>query len=209
MTLTPEDIVNKRFTSTRLREGYDQDEVDDYLDEIVVEFRRIVSENEELKQRLLASESRIAELQRSSGSAIAHQLNEHISQTGKLNGLPFPNQSLDTSSVEPSNSSNLLQLARRLHEEHVQEGVEKRDALIAEGHAAAAKIVAEAESEQKVRISQLQQEQAMLEHRIDELRIFERDYRVKLRNYIESHLQELDGGDSAPPAGTRAGSRRR
>ncbi|MBK0296215.1 phosphotransferase, partial [Bacillus sp. S34] len=30
-------------------------------------------------------------------------------------------------------TTNLLTLARRLHEEHVREGVEKRDALIAEG----------------------------------------------------------------------------
>src|SRR6218665_912853 len=35
-------------------------------------------------------------------------------------------------------SPNLLQLARRLHEEHVREGINKRDALIAEGKATAA-----------------------------------------------------------------------
>ena len=41
MALTPEDIVNKRFQSTKFREGYDQDEVDDFLDEVVVEMRRV------------------------------------------------------------------------------------------------------------------------------------------------------------------------
>ena len=65
MPLTPEDVVNKRFQPTKFREGYDQDEVDDFLDEIVVELRRLGQENEDLRQRLLASESRIAELQRS------------------------------------------------------------------------------------------------------------------------------------------------
>ena len=64
MPLTPEDVVNKRFQPTKFREGYDQDEVDDFLDEIVVEFRRINQENEDLRQRLLASEARLAELQR-------------------------------------------------------------------------------------------------------------------------------------------------
>ena len=34
MPLTPEDVVNKRFQPTKFREGYDQDEVDDFLDEI-------------------------------------------------------------------------------------------------------------------------------------------------------------------------------
>ena len=41
MALTPEDVVNKRFQSTKFREGYDQDEVDDFLDEVVVELRRL------------------------------------------------------------------------------------------------------------------------------------------------------------------------
>src|ERR1700760_2383121 len=69
MALTPEDVVNKRFQPTKFREGYDQDEVDDFLDEVVVELRRLNQENDELKQRLVASESRIAELHRSGAQA--------------------------------------------------------------------------------------------------------------------------------------------
>ena len=34
MPLTPEDVSNKRFTSTRFRPGYDEDEVDAFLDEV-------------------------------------------------------------------------------------------------------------------------------------------------------------------------------
>src|SRR4051795_4606254 len=69
MALTPEDVVNKRFQPTKFREGYDQDEVDDFLDEVVVELRRLNQENEELRQRLVASDSRIAELQRNAVQA--------------------------------------------------------------------------------------------------------------------------------------------
>ena len=54
MALTPEDVVNKRFQPTKFREGYDQDEVDDFLDEVVVELRRLNRENEELRSRLVA-----------------------------------------------------------------------------------------------------------------------------------------------------------
>ena len=36
MALTPEDVVNKRFQHVKFRDGYDQDEVDDFLDEVVV-----------------------------------------------------------------------------------------------------------------------------------------------------------------------------
>src|SRR3954466_11633469 len=69
MALTPEDVVNKRFNPTKFREGYDQDEVDDFLDEVVVELRRLNQENEELRQRLIASDARINELQRSGATA--------------------------------------------------------------------------------------------------------------------------------------------
>ena len=52
MALSPEDVVNKRFQPTKFREGYDQDEVDDFLDEVVNELRRLGEENEELRGKL-------------------------------------------------------------------------------------------------------------------------------------------------------------
>jgi len=61
--LTPEDVVNKRFQPTKFREGYDQDEVDDFLDEVVVELRRLNQENGELRQRLMQADQRINQLQ--------------------------------------------------------------------------------------------------------------------------------------------------
>jgi len=93
---------------------------------------------------------------------------------------------------EQTSTTNLLQLARRLHEEHVREGVEKRDALIAEGHATAARVVAEAEAKQRAQMGVLDQERIALEKRVDELRVFEREYRQKLKSYIEGQLRELD-----------------
>src|SRR5690606_15321416 len=89
MALTPEDVVNKRFQPTKFREGYDQDEVDDFLDEVVVELRRLGQENEELKQRLVASDSRIAELQRSGGSEAA-PAQAQPAQTQQFQAVPEP-----------------------------------------------------------------------------------------------------------------------
>ncbi|THG33455.1 DivIVA domain-containing protein [Naasia lichenicola] len=199
MALTPEDVVNKRFQPTKFREGYDQDEVDDFLDEVVVELRRLNQENEDLRQRLIASESRIAELQRSGGGGpapiTAEQPGAHMQPAPAPAALPYPTAQVDASAIDPSNTNNLLQLARRLHEEHVREGIEKRDALIAEGHATAARVVAEAEAKQRSQISSLDQERALLEHRIDELRSFEREYRQKLKGYIEGQLRDLDASN--------------
>ncbi|RDV44547.1 cell division protein [Leifsonia sp. ku-ls] len=236
MALTPEDVVNKRFQPTKFREGYDQDEVDDFLDEVVVELRRLNQENEELKQRLVASDSRIAELQRSGGQGAPAPAPAASADNGQAERLQRENEELKQrlaqaqqeaaaakqqaeqakaaapsyqapadDANDPNATNNLLQLARRLHEEHVREGVEKRDQLIAEGHATAARIVAEAESKQRAQISALDQERTTLERRIDELRTFERDYRKGLKSYIEGQLRDLDapvqGGGAAPRGG--------
>ena len=200
MPLTPEDVVNKRFQPTKFREGYDQDEVDDFLDEIVVELRRLGQENEDLRQRLLASESRIAELQRS-GAGLADQLNNPTAESALspiTSSAPsaFPEATQDPSTLDSNNTNNLLQLARKLHEEHVRDGLAKRDALIAEGHATAARVVREAEAQQRADMSRLEQEKALIEHSIQELRSFEREYRIKLKSYIESQLEELEHSES-------------
>ena len=238
MALTPEDVVNKRFQPTKFREGYDQDEVDDFLDEVVVELRRLNQDNEELRQRLVTGESRAGEGQR--GSALPNALTEApqgqaAAEQGQLAAqvqprfgespvaapvepmpapvpaavpAPIAYSSPDQNAIDSGSTNNLLQLARKLHEEHVREGIEKRDALIAEGHATAARVVSEAEAAQRSQISQLDAEKAVLEqqkttieHQIDELRTFEREYRQKLKGYIEGQLKELDATEpsSASP----------
>ena len=55
MPLTPEDVRNKQFTTVRLREGYDEDEVDAFLDEVEAELTRLLRENEELRAKLAAA----------------------------------------------------------------------------------------------------------------------------------------------------------
>jgi DivIVA domain-containing protein len=204
MALTPEDVVNKRFQPTKFREGYDQDEVDDFLDEVVVELRRLNQENEELRQRLIASDSRANELQRTAGQPAQAGFEQPAP-------APAPFQPAAVAATDPTldagNTNNLLQLARRLHEEHVREGVEKRDALIADGqaqaaravedgHAQAARVVEEAQSQTRNAISSLDQERVALEQRIEELRNFEREYRTKLKGYIEGQLRELDSSSA-------------
>lgn len=198
MALTPEDVVNKRFNPTKFREGYDQDEVDDFLDEVVVELRRLNQENEELRQRLVAGESRLAELQRSAAQQPAPQ------QQAPAPEPAYAPAGFDPNAMDPGNTNNLLQLARRLHEEHVREGMEKRDALIAEGHAAAARVVSEAEQGARNQLGALQQEKNELERQVEELRQFERDYRTKLRGYIEGQLRELESSNALTAAPAQA-----
>lgn len=192
MALTPEDVVNKRFQATKFREGYDQDEVDDFLDEVVVELRRLNQENEELRQRVAAAESRAAEASTAPAAPAPAAVYTEPAAPPPTVAVPMQVSQPQSELDEQTSTTNLLQLARRLHEEHVREGVEKRDALIAEGHATAARVVAEAEAKQRAQMGVLDQERLALEKRVDELRVFEREYRQKLKSYIEGQLRDLD-----------------
>jgi DivIVA domain-containing protein len=49
-------------------------------------------------------------------------------------------------------------------------------------------------------ITALSEEKSILEKKIDELRTFERDYRSRLKTYLDSQLRELDGCGSGVPA---------
>ncbi len=194
MSLTPEDVHYKKFQPTKFREGYDQEEVDAFLDEIIVELRRLNQENEDLRQRLLASDGRIAELQRSPGGMAVSLTNatSEIATSITNPGAAFPEAMTEAQVNEPNNTNNLLQLARKLHDEHVREGIAKRDALIAEGQATAARLLRETEAQQRSDLSRLEQEKALIEHTIQELRQYERDYRASIKSFIEAQLRDLE-----------------
>ncbi|PKW27651.1 DivIVA domain-containing protein [Phycicoccus duodecadis] len=53
--LTPEDVLNSHFTTTQLREGYDEREVDDFLDAVVASMRHHDGIPAGRKQRLVTA----------------------------------------------------------------------------------------------------------------------------------------------------------
>jgi len=178
MALTPDDVVTKQFQHVRFKEGFDPDEVDDFLDEIVVEWRKTIAENEELKAKLAAYES--GEAAPATAPAAAPVAEAPAPVAAPAGGEP---------SVA---SAGIIELAQRLHDEHVAEGVAQRDKLISEAKAQAASIVSDAETRGREEVAKLERERANLEARITELQQFERDYRTQLRNYIEGKLRDLE-----------------
>jgi DivIVA domain-containing protein len=176
MALTPEEIVNKRFQHTKFREGYDQDEVDDFLDQIVLEMRRLLIENADLTENLTSPSTQSIEKIESD-------------QTGST-------QTVDASPVVPPSESTfsshgLLELARKLHDEHVQDGLAKRDQMIRDGQESAARLIRDAEAQAADLMGRLEIDRKKIEITIDDLREFEHDYRSSLREFIESQLTEL------------------
>jgi len=57
MPLTPLDIHNKEF-SRRIR-GYDEDEVNEFLDQVIKDYEIVIRENKELQSQLLAVQERL------------------------------------------------------------------------------------------------------------------------------------------------------
>ncbi|WP_138442948.1 DivIVA domain-containing protein [Sinomonas susongensis] len=195
MALTPEDVVNKRFQPTKFREGYDQDEVDDFLDEIVIELRRLNQENDELRKK-------VAELTSKGGSAVPAEKPaaqetkqaEVVKPEPARAAAPAPAQSNVSQTAE--SAAGLLAMAQQMHDKHVQDGIEQRDKIIAEAQIEASSLVSEAQEKSRKTLGALEQQRSVLERKVEQLRGFERDYRARLKAYIEGQLRDLDARGS-------------
>ena len=196
MALTPEDVVTKQFQHVRFKEGFDPDEVDDFLDEIVVEWRKTIEENEQLK-------ARIAELEGGAPAAAPA-----AAPAPAPEAAPAPVETAAPAaeagvSATASNAAGIIARAERLHDEHVAEGQARAKKLVDDAEAKAAGIVAAAEAKQREISQKLDTERKSLEGRITELRQFERDYRQQLRGYFEQKLADLNAPESGgQPAST-------
>jgi len=213
MALTPEDVVNKRFQATKFREGYDQDEVDDFLDEVVNELRRLGEENEELRTKLGSCERRVGELSR---ATVARESAPESAQVPVQVAAPPPPpvqmpQPISVQAPDPSRSqleaagqgpeaaAGMLALAQKLHDEYVRNGEQTRDRIVGEAREHSTRLMREAEEKQRQTLGSLEQERSLLERKIDELRAFEREYRSRLKSYLEGQLRELESKAAVVP----------
>jgi len=71
-----------------------------------------------------------------------------------------------------------------------------------ESQARAQQTVSDAEQRAAAINSQLEQRRGALERRLEELRTFEREYRTRLKSYLESQLRDLDASGRADQTGS-------
>ena len=240
MALTPEDVVNKRFQPTKFREGYDQDEVDDFLDEIVVELRRLTGENETLRRRLselgedanvVAKEQAVpAPVSAAPAAKPAEDKKAETKPAEEAKPAPAPAaKPAEEKKAEPApaakpaekkveaapaaapavapsaeSAANVLAMAQRLHDEYVASGVEQRDKIISDAKTEANSLVTSAEEKSRKTLSALEQQKSVLERKLEQLRGFERDYRARLKTYIEGQLRDLESQGSIDGAAGKA-----
>ena len=171
--LTEHDVVNMRFNEPKdIKEGYDQDEVDVFLDEVAETIAKLTKDNADLENKVKAAEARVAELE--SGAAPA--------------AAPASGSSEDPS----AEAVGLLARAQEVYDKHVMDGQAESDRLISEAEAKAQSVVSEAEATYTSTLSKLEEEKGLLERKISELRDFERDYRTRLKSYLSSLLSSVE-----------------
>lgn len=221
MPLTPADVRNKQFSTTRLRPGYDEEEVDAFLDEVESELDRLIGENEELRAKL-------AEVLRGGGKPGIPALSSPLSDQ-RPDMMAPPEPSMDYRRPEPMDrgpyqgednngetAARVLSLAqqtadqaiaaaRREADETIGQARREADDVLTKARRQAEQITgdARARAESLERDAQERHRQAMgslvtsreeLERRVDDLRAFEREYRSRLKAYLEGQLRDLEAG---------------
>jgi DivIVA domain-containing protein len=175
MALTPEDIHNKEFT--RAFRGYNELEVDAFLDELEVEVSAMVTENVDLRERL------------STAAATP----------------PAPVQAAPSESEEMIRRTLLL--AQRTSDETIAAAQAEAERLVTSARESAQAQTAQAQAQAAAAVSDLDRRRRELEAQIEGLRAFEREYRARLKAYLETQLRDLDTrGGTTSVAGAGAGS---
>lgn len=166
MGLSPDDIVN--YPLKQAVRGYSVPQVDELLDQVADTVERLTSEVEDLRRRLRQSEDRLA-----------------------------------AASETESTLKRTLVTAQRAAEQSLDEAREQATGLVEEARRASAGILEAAEldaqelREEAVKAAraeeaEIRRRRQALEGHIEALRIFEREYRARLRGHLEDQLRTLD-----------------
>lgn len=204
--LSADDVLNKTFQSVKFREGYDQIEVDEFLDEVVATIYALTVENAELKEKLAAADQRVEEVQ--SGEVPAEAPTEVVEavveepaavvEVAEETPEPAPQAPAEqVPATDPQAATSMLALAQRLHDEYVNDGKEEGEQIVAEARSEAENIVGEANRQRDDILNRLQGEQSALEDTINNLRGFEADYRSSISDHLRKLLDDLktDSGE--------------
>jgi len=274
MPLTPADVHNVAFSKPPIgKRGYNEDEVDAFLDLVEAELARLIEENDDLREQVSQLEQRLGNVQadleaaRSRPPAAAmgsvspptqqirpvepppvqrpmepqramaapppqmagpgESTGDHHVQVAKVLSMAQEMAERLTSEAK-SEADTMLTDARTKAEQLLSEARTKSDGLVNDARARAetmlndartraetlerqsrdkaAKLVGDAERQQSEIIGSITRDKSVLEKKIDELRTFEREYRTRLKTYLESQLRDLGERGSAAPSDSRAGA---
>jgi DivIVA domain-containing protein len=219
MPLTPADVRNKQFSTTRLRPGYDEEEVDAFLDEVEAELDRLIQENEELRAKLAevlrggkvpalnaphaeaAPELIAAEAPRHEPERLAQEPVRMVSRPAEDNMdtaarvLALAQQTADQAIADARREADeTLGRARREADDILTKARRQAEQVTSDARARAESLERDAQERHRQAMGSLVQSREELERRVDDLRAFEREYRSRLKAYLEGQLRDLDAG---------------
>ena len=203
MPLTPEDVHNKQFTTVRLREGYDEEEVDAFLDEVEAELTRLIRENEELRAKLAAATCAAASAaaapvpMRREPTPIPPPAPPQPALPAPLPApLPVP-QAPQFQAPGGDSAARVLALAQQTADQAIAEARSEANKIVGEARSRAEGLERDAQEKHRVAMGSLETARAALERKVDDLRAFEREYRQRLKSYLDGQMRQLEasGGD--------------
>jgi DivIVA domain-containing protein len=225
MPLTPADVHNVAFKKPPIgKRGYDEEEVDAFLDEVERELARLIEENNELRAQMerggvpargpagpgadprLAAElgelkAQLDRVQRDKVAAeqAARAMQAELEQVRAQGGGPAL-----TGGDGEQQALRVLMMAQRTADDHVADARREADKLLTDARTKAEEVTREARAKADAleRDARQRHQEAMggldakrtaLQKHIEELKQFEREYRTRLKAYLESQLRDLDG----------------
>jgi DivIVA domain-containing protein len=223
MPLTPADVHNVAFKKPPIgKRGYDEEEVDAFLDEVERELARLIEENNELRAQAergggrggggggsdprLAAEladmkSQLDRVQREKVAAeqAARSMQNELEQVRTTGGGV-----VGATGDGEQQALRVLMMAQRTADDHVNDARREADKLLSDARAKAEEVTREARAKADAleRDARQRHQEAMggldakrtaLQKHIEELKQFEREYRTRLKAYLESQLRDLEG----------------
>lgn len=222
MPLTPADVHNVAFKKPPIgKRGYDEEEVDAFLDEVERELARLIEENNELRAsggrapasttggdpRLAAElsdlKATLDRVQREKASAeqAARQMQGELEQVraqgGGAGGGDGEQQALRVLMMAQRTADDHVSDARREAEKLLTDARTKADELTREARSKAEALERDARTRHQEAMGGLEAKRAALAKHLEELKQFEREYRTRLKAYLESQLRDLAGRGEA------------
>ena len=175
MPLSPLDVNAKEFKITR--KGYHVDEVDAFLDEVEAELVRLLADNAALRAEPVPSPPVVAPV---------------AAVVPVAEAAPLPTAGILAGETEGVALRTLL-LAQQTADAAVAQARAEADQIVAQ----ARRTLTEADEEVATKVAavlgDLEERRTQLEAQIEDLRAFEREYRIRLKAYLEGQLRDLGG----------------
>jgi DivIVA domain-containing protein len=198
MPLTPEEVAGKVFGPTRMRRGYDEHEVDAFLDEVEAELTRLTTENEQLRRDL--------EKARRGGSVTA---DEASASPAVVEPAPAPVPAPVVAAAPPvateevaveQRVTRMIVLAQQTADAALREAQVEADQTRGTARSEAERMLVDARNRVAEELGGLERSKRELEAEVEQLTSFEREYRQRLKVFLEGRLRDLDHALAGAPA---------